>query len=479
MGAMLAQMGVRWVRLEFHIEGSNALAQVARNDYFIREVAPRHNLKVLGLLSFGLVRGSHPRTLGAHTSTHDPIYGMGIDDVQRRWLDRARMIADRYEGQIAAYETFNEPNRITETGDEGIPAAEIARLHATFYRFFRHEDRNAPGNQAWRDAVPIILGGPQPAGTGALNSVAYLSDRTYLRQLYSSAAFVSYYASHGRYPLDGLGYHPYPQEIHRSLVSQQETWINSRGEIATTSEANQTDENLTTPQRDVEVIMGRLDSIRATLESLGDGQQPFWLTEVGYNAAFEERGEVAQAEFLRQVYTQVAARDDVARIFWFKYEDFPPAVGPGAQQWGQVVIPFVQDTACPGGACYDAEGRPVRLREAFWAYRELSGAARHMPEPPEYVQIDGVTAGTTGQELSFTALVSRTTALAPMQYTWHMHGQDTERLYRSSGISDTVSLVWHEPGTYTLAVEAANDSGTVINSHVVHIRPAPAGHATP
>src|SRR5258706_12617108 len=53
MGATLAGMGVRWVRLDFHIvvpladvtiDQSQAIdAEIAKNDYFINEVAPRHN----------------------------------------------------------------------------------------------------------------------------------------------------------------------------------------------------------------------------------------------------------------------------------------------------------------------------------------------------------------------------------------------------------------------------------------------------
>jgi hypothetical protein len=69
----------------------------------------------------------------------------------------------------------------------------------------------------------------------------------------------------------------------------------------------------------------------------------------------------------------LAARDDIATIFWFKYEDFPPASGPLAQKWGVVRIPFTEDAACPGGACYDPTGEPAYRRPAFWTYRELAG----------------------------------------------------------------------------------------------------------
>src|SRR5262245_49657689 len=63
MGAILERVGARWVRLEFHIPvgitSTEAIsAEITKNDFFIKEIAPRHNLKVLGLLGFGLLRGS-------------------------------------------------------------------------------------------------------------------------------------------------------------------------------------------------------------------------------------------------------------------------------------------------------------------------------------------------------------------------------------------------------------------------------------
>jgi hypothetical protein len=476
MGAMLAQMGVRWVRLEFHIEGGNVLAQVARNDYFIREVAPRHNIKVLGLLSFGLVRGNHPRELGAFRSQHDTLYGPGIGPLKRTWLNRARMIANRYRGAIAAYEIFNEPNRITENGDEGMTANELARLHATFYRFFRHVDRAAPGYQSWRDNVQIILGGPQPAGTGQLDDAVYLSDLSYLRQVYASAPFVRYQMKYGRFPLDGLAYHPYPHEIHRSLMLLRTTWIDSRGEVTVITEPNTTvePEPQADPARNVQFIQSRLDQMRDLLVELGDPQLPFWITEIGYNAALCEEGEANQAEFLRLVYGTLAQREDVARIFWFKYEDFPPAVGPNAQQWGPVVIPFVQDTACQGGACYEPGGRPALLRPAFWAYRDLSGYTGYLPEPPAQVAITGPLSGSTSEVLTFTATLSRTTAAQPVVYVWHVEGIEGQDTVKNIGQhNDSLTWYWRQPGTYAITVEAANSGGTVINRHLVTITAAP------
>jgi hypothetical protein len=127
--------------------------------------------------------------------------------------------------------------------------------------------------------------------------------------------------------------------------------------------------------------------MRQALVDAGDGGKPFWITEVGYNVGFfKVRGPAAeanQADFMRDVYTSLAARGDVANVFWFKYEDFPPAEvvrNPPAdpQKWGIVRIPFteggsINGVPCPGGACYDVDGNPAFYRPSYLAYRELAG----------------------------------------------------------------------------------------------------------
>lgn len=467
MGALLAQMGVRWVRLELHIAGSDAysLTQIARNDYFIREVAPRHNLRILALLGFGLIRDYDPHRLGHRSRTHDPVYGVGIDPLKRLWLDRARLIANRYGSQIAAYEIFNEPNRVAHFGDSAIPPAEIARLHTAFYTSFRHTERAAPGDQAWRDAVQIILGGLQPAGTGKRSDPGYRSDRAYLRQLYTTESFARYYEMYGRFPLDGVGVHPYPREIFRSSMGQQ-------GKVNVKAPDALPNKNArpwpTGAERDLQLMMQRLNELRRVLREVGDGARPFWVTEIGYNVGHPWHSEATQADFVRRVFTRLAARADIKHIFWFKWEDFPPAIGPSAQQWGMVVIPYVQQDACPGRACYDPAARPVRLRPAFWVYRELAGVDASLPEPPAQVTISGPTMGTTSVPISFTATLSRRTAAQPVSYTWQVEQQND--LARQNGWHDSATFTWRRPGTYTLLVEATNASGTVITAHHITIR---------
>ena len=89
MGTALAQMGVRWVRLDFRIaaplDADPPLPpdfieqEIAKNDYFINDVAPRHGFKVLGLLSFDLIQGTDAHVLNTGPFTETSIYGGGVN----------------------------------------------------------------------------------------------------------------------------------------------------------------------------------------------------------------------------------------------------------------------------------------------------------------------------------------------------------------------------------------------------------------
>lgn len=467
MGAMLEQMGVQWVRLEFQLDGGDLIAddQVARYDYFIQEVAPRHNLKILALLGFGLIRGQDPRILGMTTREVDPIYGAGIDNAKRIWLNRARMIVDHYQNKIAAYELFNEPNRVATAWNELVPAAEVARLHTTFYTFFHHIDRQAAGEQSWRDQAQIISGGLQPSGAGPVTEFGHLPDRYYLLQFYHAEAFTSYRDRYGYYPLDGLGYHPYPEEVYQSLPP---TPTPTRTDADTSPGDGRAEPRKPDPKRELDLMQMRLDELRQILVEVGDPQQPFWITEIGHNAAFMQQNETTQAEVLRLIYTGLAERGDVAKIFWFKYEDFPPATGPDAQRWGTVIIPFV-DGPCPGGACYDQSGRPERLRSSFWVYRELAGRGTALPEPPAQVRIRGPLGATVATDLRFTGVISRPTATAPFTYTWQAEEQETV-IHTGAG-HDTASFTWEQPGIYRIELEAANPGGVVVAAQTMRMYP--------
>lgn len=370
MGAILAQLGVRWVRLDFRIaapldittgasDPAEVQKEISKNDYFINVVAPRHGLKVLGLLSFDLIQGTDAHLLNTGPFTVTSIYGGGVNAYMDEWLDRALLVADRYGDKVAAYQILNEQNRLPQyipngpIGDAIAPDI-MARLVTKFYRYCRGIEplpRSSPPYGCQNASV--ILGGLHPRGTSDWpKNTIKMTDAQYLQAMYASAPFQEFRNNpqHNRWPVDGIGYHPYPEEIRLSI-------------------------------QDVLVDTG-LNRMRAVLVAAGDPYVPFWISEVGYNVGFDVDGplgkipaqtEAGQAAFMYDVYLSLAARSDIAHIFWFKYEDFPPASGANAQRWGVVRIPFTESNSCPGGACYAVNGEPQQWRAAYMVYSELAG----------------------------------------------------------------------------------------------------------
>src|SRR5262245_2361995 len=280
MGATLKRAGVRWVRLDFHIPvpigGATAVIsdEIMKNDYFINQVAPRNDLKVLALLSFDLIQGVDPRLLNTGPFTVTSQFGGGVNAYMDAWLTRALMIADLYRDKIAAYEVLNEENRLPQyapngPAGDGIAPQITARLLTKFYRFCKNIDPANENHGCRKEGQydsPIVLGGLHPRGTSDTNnsSVIVMSDTQYLSATYAisqtNSPFVSFkntYQPHV-YPVDGIGYHPYPEEILPSLADAR---INSR-----------------------------MPRMRQMLIDLGDGSKEFWITEVGFNVAFFPAG---------------------------------------------------------------------------------------------------------------------------------------------------------------------------------------------
>lgn len=350
MGRTMSALGVRWVRIDIRIpadySASDATvdAAIAQYDYFLKTVAPRERLKVLLLVNFDVVMGVDANEMRKGPYTTDALYGPRYNTYMRVWMGRVQRIIKRYGKSIGAVEVLNEANRLPRYSANGpiynaIPAEAWAQLTTTLYR--------ACNGGTLRTAcagTPIVLGGLHPRGTDAQPGQLAQSDIDYLAAIYQSRAFTTAKKQIGRWPVDGIGYHPYPVELQYLGVT-------------TMSQA--------------------MDRIRARLRTLGDELRPIWVTELGYNVGYGRQHEQGQADFLGATYRILAARKlangarEVAVVFWFKYEDFPPASGVNAQKWGLVHIPF-SDGACVGGACYRVSGQPSVYRKAWYVYRDLS-----------------------------------------------------------------------------------------------------------
>jgi CSLREA domain-containing protein len=87
---------------------------------------------------------------------------------------------------------------------------------------------------------------------------------------------------------------------------------------------------------------------------------------------------------------------------------------------------------------------------------------------PALVSISGPVEGMIGQAYTFTAAVEPLTTSLPLTYTWQVDGQAV--VTHTNGLTDTSTYTWAAPGVYTLTVQAANDGGTVSDTHSITIR---------
>jgi hypothetical protein len=371
MGRDLAAAGVVWIRTEIHLSGlgDDYVTDLAKYDYLINVVAPANGLKVLALLSFGLLRDVDPLDMtlvnnvtdwsqGIHAATcgSNAAFNISRNWYMQRWMTRAIAVTERYGARIHAYEILNEQNRTPYQNSSGLPIQPdcAARLQTEFYRRFK-ETYSSDSDRARRAATPVMIGGLHPAGSNGSHSWGS-TDTDYLAAYYLSPAFQGFFTlpaagsttARAAFPNDALAYHPYPEEITPRLRS------------------------LST---DIAKIRTRLSQIRSALTSIGVGDLPLWITEIGYNIAYGSGTAAGQAAFLRAMLAELTITPGIATMFWFKYEDFP-----GNQLWGVVSVPFdlAGNDGCavdqPGGACY----RPQRLsaqdyRPSYFVLQDFSG----------------------------------------------------------------------------------------------------------
>lgn len=366
MGRNLQLAGVDWVRIEFRAEdaGSDVPGQVRleQYDYFVNTVAPKYGLKVLALLATQLVHeknGQYKTVEDFDTGqrTDDPLYGGNVNDYMRIWLDNAFAIARRYpyDGHkgIAAFEVLNEENRYIAGGGKGMDPRNVAELLTKFFRIYRRggDDMFGPASKD----VRIILGGIHPGRCDdcLASDGSHMTDRQYLDAVYASPAFTTYKTTFGRFPLDGVGYHPYPSEVANGLVDEY-SGFNELSRV---------------PQR--------MSDIRAIMTRYGDTGNKIWVTEIGERGAPRDiENQRRQAQFMKTVYWILwHQRAFVENVFWFKYEDFavpadPNATGP--ENWGIVrLVPRTPNAQCP--TCeYSTEGEVQVFKQAFITYANIS-----------------------------------------------------------------------------------------------------------
>ncbi|HET9494236.1 MAG TPA: hypothetical protein VFR15_08405 [Chloroflexia bacterium] len=301
----LAGAGVRWIRMEFFADydGTVPAGEInwSKYDWFIRELAPKYNLKVLALLNVGMV-AHDGKTLRPIAFNDVPDRGGsdpndGSNHFIRVFTARAQAIAARYGTAISAYEIINEPNISWDLwldsthGGAEIKPDRYAALIMSAYRAIKNVN-----NLAEVIVGGIMIGSP-PEGQDH-------DQFDYLYQLYTSE-WTDYYRGRGftnrpgwnDVPWDGIALHPYflePSEL-----------------------------------------FDLLNEFGRKMRDRGDHHSKLWITEIGAQARPPEtpqqlptQAERDQAHYLRAIYQGILQdpllRSTVAHVFWFKYEDFVP-----------------------------------------------------------------------------------------------------------------------------------------------------------
>lgn len=352
MGANLRAAGAKWVRIEMFSEecypnvACATPGQVAteKYSYFINTVAPKYGLKVIALLATPLVRqradadpSRYPGTDYAPGSYINPekiedqlsiVPSVGSTDFDlgrlngwmRIWLENAFAVAKAFPydpttgSGIAAFEVLNEPNRYINGGGKGLKPEFVAILLTKFYRVY-HERCAAGAIGGYCNDVKIILGGLHP---GRCDDCNLATDRQYLDKIYKSAdSFGTYLRETGKYPLDGVAYHPYPLEMRAGLLPE----LTGSAEVGRVAE--------------------RVISLRRVMLANGDGANKLWITEIGDRGApADADNQARQAQFFKSIYwTLWRQRWYIETVLWFKYEDFAVPrsdADNGAENWGVV-----------------------------------------------------------------------------------------------------------------------------------------------
>ena len=331
--------------------------------YFINTVAPKYGLRVIALLATPLVRqraaadpsrfpgdeyapGTYidpeklEEQLTISPTLGSPTFDFGtVNGWMRIWLENAFAVAQSFPYDvatgtgIAAFEVLNEPNRYINGGGKGLKPEFVAILQTKFYRVYRERCVNGSISGSCSD-VRIILGGLHP---GRCDDCNMATDRQYLDTIYKSPAFTAYRQSPnaaGRYPVDGVAYHPYPLEMRAGLLPE----LTGSPEIGRVAE--------------------RVRGLRRIIYENGDRANKLWITEIGDRGApADPENQARQAQFFKSIYwTLWRQRAYIETVLWFKYEDFAvpsSAADSGPENWGMVRLlprplaqPCMQQLAC-------------------------------------------------------------------------------------------------------------------------------------
>jgi len=249
--------GVEWAREEFSwqtIEPVNDNYNFANYDAAIEKYNTA-GVEVLGLITYS--------TEWASSNPGSADYEYYAPDMDA-WEDYVTELVTRYEGQVAAWEIWNEPNsdQFWKSSEE-----DYITLLETASDVIRENDS---------DAI-IVLGGT--AGT----------DTDFVDSIYSQVENKSVF--------DVVAVHPYRQ-ANSSYNYMPEESIEGLNQL-------QTD----------------LENLRAVMRKNGDAGKPVWLTEFGWTSYDDGVSEDEQADYLMRGYAIALSVANVQKVFWYTFRD--------------------------------------------------------------------------------------------------------------------------------------------------------------
>ncbi len=291
----LENLGVKWMRFEFRAEGTPPDTTIPIDDYHLAvdNLAAR-GIEVLGLIDYTTL----PRSQEEWSTT----------DYREEFVRLTSELVEAFEGKIHAWEIWNEEDIGYGPGDPG-GETYLSPLH---YAYLLGGDATADetkhplavqgvyGAIKEQDSeATVLLGGLSNAwkgedGRGAGN---------YLAELYEQLSVLGY--EPGSWPFDAVGVHPY-----YGLNPDPAVYLFDGGDY---------------------ILRANLWTV---MEANGDGNKPFWITEIGWNTnlvqwacIFPSVSEDSQASYLYRSWdiflNEPTSESEVLvdKVFWFMYQD--------------------------------------------------------------------------------------------------------------------------------------------------------------
>ncbi|HTP07125.1 MAG TPA: beta-galactosidase [Anaerolineae bacterium] len=272
---LVQEMGFQWVKQNFawrdiepaqkgHYEWKLA-------DDVVRRVGKRGNLKLLARIDRQPFWSQAPGTPKLENAPPANLKDFG---------DFCYALADRYKGQIAAYQVWNEPNLAREWGNQPPNPAAYVELLKVCYQGIKSADPNAL----------VISAGM--ATTGTSNNEA-MPDDVFIEQMYQAGA-APYF--------DLLGVHApgykAPPEMSPDEVAQKPEYGGQRF-----------------------FAFRHVEDIRQIMEKYGDSAKQIAILEMGWTT------DPVHPEYAWHAVTEQQQADYLVRAYQYAYEHWSPWIG--------------------------------------------------------------------------------------------------------------------------------------------------------